>query len=89
MKKIYEKTKKILKNNIKIIILYAVLIAAFTIPLDYEIYTPGGLIRLSDRLDVEGYEEKGNFNLTYVGGKKGTIPLLLLSYIMNRTKYIY
>ena len=82
MKKIYEKTKKFIKNNIKVIILYAVLIAAFTVPLDYEIYTPGGLIKLSDRLDVEGYEEKGDFNLTYVGGKKGTIPLLLLSYII-------
>ena len=82
MKKIYEKTKKFIKNNIKVIILYAVLIAVFTVPLDYEIYTPGGLIKLSDRLDVEGYEEKGDFNLTYVGGKKGTIPLLLLSYII-------
>ena len=82
MKKIYEKTKKFIKNNIKVIILYAVLIAVFTVPLDYEIYTPGGLIKLSDRLDVEGYEEKGDLNLTYVGGKKGTIPLLLLSYII-------
>ena len=82
MKKIYEKTKKFIKNNVKVIILYAVLIAVFTVPLDYEIYTPGGLIKLSDRLDVEGYEEKGDFNLTYVGGKKGTIPLLLLSYII-------
>ena len=82
MKKIYEKTKKIIKNNIKVIILYIVLIAVFVVPLDYEIYTPGGLIKLSDRLDVEGYAEKGNFNLTYVGGKKGTIPLLLLSFII-------
>ncbi len=82
MKKIYVKTKKFIKNNIKVIILYVVLIAAFTVPLDYEIYTPGGLIKLSDRLDVEGYEEKGDLNLTYVGGKKGTIPLLLLSYII-------
>ncbi len=82
MKKIYEKTRQFLKNNYKIIILYIVLITMFTYPLDYEIYTPGGLIKLSDRLDVEGYEEKGNINLTYVGGKKGIIPLLLLSYII-------
>lgn len=82
MKKIYEKTKKFLKNNFKIIILYALVLMVFTIPLDYEIYTPGGLIKLSDRLDIEGYEEKGDFNLTYVGGKKGTIPLLLLSFII-------
>ena len=82
MKKIYEKTKKFIKNNIKVIILYIVLITVFVVPLDYEIYTPGGLIKLSDRLDVEGYAEKGNFNLTYVGGKKGTIPLLLLSFII-------
>lgn len=80
--KFYESIKEFIKRNYKLLVIYIVLLCLFTIPLDYEIYTPGGLINLEKRLDVIGYHEKGNFNLTYVGAKKGIIPLLLLSYIM-------
>lgn len=78
-----EKVKKFLKNNYKLIIFYIIFILLFTIKLDYQIYTPGGLINLDKRIEIKNsYESKGSFNLTYVGGKAGTIPIILLSYII-------
>ncbi len=81
--KIYVKTKKFIKENYKFLIVYIILLLLFTIRLDYEIYTPGGLSNLEKRIEVEdGYTSKGSFNLTYVSAKKGTIPFILLSYII-------
>lgn len=82
-----EKLKKffkgMIKNNYKLIIAYTIIILLFTINLDYEIYTSGGLINLDDRVFIEnGHESSGNLNLTFVGAKKGIIPLILLSYII-------
>ena len=38
---------------------------------------------MSKRIEIEnGYESEGSFNLTYVSAKKGTIPFILLSYII-------
>ena len=81
------KLKIYLKNNIKsilkVLVIYAILICLFTIPINYEIYTPGGLIDISDRIKIDNdYELSGSFNLTYVSGKKGILPLVLLSYII-------
>ena len=81
--KIYEKTKKFIKENYKFLIAYIIVLLLFTISLDYEIYTPGGLSNLNKRIEVEdGYSSEGSFNLTYVSAKKGTIPFILLSYII-------
>ena len=78
-----EKIKSFLKNNYKLIIFYIIFILLFTIRLDYQIYTPGGLINLNKRVEIEGsYKSEGSLNLTYVGGKAGTIPIILLSYIV-------
>ncbi len=80
--KLYEKIKKFIKENYKFLLVYAVILALFTVSLDYEIYTPGGLSNLDKRIEIDGaYESKGSFNLTYVSAKKGTIPFILLSYI--------
>jgi len=81
--KIYEKTKKFIKENYKFLIAYIIVLLLFTVSLDYEIYTPGGLSNLNKRIEVEdGYSSEGSFNLTYVSAKKGTIPFILLSYII-------
>lgn len=77
------KLKDFIKNNYKFLIFYVILILLFTVSLDYEIYTPGGLSNLEKRIEVEdGYKTKGSFNLTYVSAKKGTIPFILLSYVI-------
>lgn len=81
--KIYVNIKKFIKENYKFLIVYAVILLLFTVSLDYEIYTPGSLSNLDKRIEVEnGYESEGSFNLTYVSAKKGTIPFILLSYII-------
>lgn len=81
--KLYEKTKKFLKNNYKFLIIYGILLLLFTVRLDYEVYTPGGLSNLNKRISVDNpYESKGSLNLTYVNAKKGIIPMILLSYII-------
>ena len=81
--KVYVKVKSFIKENYKFLIIYAIILCLFTISLDYEIYTPGGLSNLNKRIEVEdGYNSEGSFNLTYVSAKKGTIPFILLSYII-------
>lgn len=81
--KIYDKIKTFIKNNYKFLIFYAFLVFLFTYRLDYEIYTPGGISDLDDRIEIEGeYKSEGSFNLTYVNAKKGIIPFVLLSKII-------
>lgn len=81
--KLYEKLKNFIKNNYKFLIIYSVLLLLFTVRLDYEVYTPGGLSNLNKRVIVEdGYTSKGSLNLTYVNAKKGIIPMILLSYVV-------
>ena len=81
--KIYEKLKKFIKENYKELIVLVVIILLFTIELPYSIYTPGGAVNLNDRITVEdGYEVDGSFNMAYVSMVRGSIPFLLLSYIL-------
>ena len=81
--KIYEKIKKyIIENYIMLIVLLVVVFLCF-FQLPYVIYTPGGLVSLNERVNVEGgYNSDGSFNMTYVSMVKGTIPMLLVSYVM-------
>ena len=79
--------KNYLKNNIKsilkVLLIYVILIILFTVPINYQIYTPGGTIDISKRIKIDNdYDLSGSFNLTYVSGKKGIIPLVLLSYVI-------
>src|SRR5574344_1630443 len=81
--KVYESIKKDIKENYKLYIVFVLVLASFFIKFDYNVYTPGGLIELTDRIEVENaYESKGSFNMTYVSAKKGIIPVILLSYII-------
>ncbi|MEG2457965.1 MAG: PDZ domain-containing protein [Bacilli bacterium] len=81
--KIFIKFKKFLKENYGFLITFVLILIIFNIPTPYEIYTPGGLINLSKRVEVDdGHKSKGSMNLTYVGAKKGVIPIYLLSYVI-------
>ena len=78
-----EKFKKFLKYNYKLIIIYVILISLVVIKLDYQIYAPGGLLNLDNRIDIDNsYSSKGSFNLTYVRGYKGNLLFILASYII-------
>ena len=81
--KIYEKIKEFIKEYYKELIVLLVIVLLFTIKLPYSIYTPGGAVNLNDRITVEdGYESEGSFNMAYVSMVRGSIPFLLISYVI-------
>lgn len=81
--KIYDKTIKYIKENYKFFITMIFILFLFTMPTNYEVYTPGGIIDLNKRIEIEGAtKSEGSLNITYVGAKKGTLPVLFLSLII-------
>lgn len=78
--KIYEKIKIFIVNSYKFFLFLIIGFFVMTYELPYYIDTPGGLINLNDRIEVENsYKSKGSINLTYVLELKATIPTLLVS----------
>lgn len=81
--KFYEKIKTFMRENWKFLLSLFLIIFLFTFELPYVIYTPGGTIDLSDRIEVtNGYEAEGSLSMAYVSMIKGNIPFLLFSYLM-------
>ena len=81
--KYYENIKSFMRENWKFFISLFLIIFLFTFELPYVIYTPGGTIDLSDRIEVSnGYEANGSLSMAYVSMIKGNIPFLLFSYLM-------
>ena len=78
-----KKIKDDLKRNYKLYLVLVVVLLLFTINLDYYIYSPGGLIDLTERVEVENsYKQTGSFNMTYVTSRNGNIFNVLLSFII-------
>lgn len=78
-----EKFKKFLKHNYILIIVYTILMCLILIKLDYQIYAPGGLLNLDNRVAIkDSYKSKGSFNLTYVRGYKGNVLFVLASFLI-------
>jgi len=81
------KIYKSIKNHFKTFyILYIGLILSIIlnfVTFDYNIYSPGSLEDLTNRIKVEdSYPQEGSFNLTYVTSRHGSIINILLSYIL-------
>ncbi len=80
---IYEKSKKFIQENYKILLVFIIILLLFKIELPYKIYTPGGMVDLESRIIVDdGYKADGKLGLAYVSMLKGNIPFLLMSYII-------
>lgn len=81
--KLYSRTITFLKQNVTFIfslILFSLLI---NFPIPYYIHTPGGLINISDKVEIENeYKQNGSFNLTYVSEIKGNLLTYITSYIL-------
>lgn len=59
------------------------MILLFGVELPYKIYTPGGMVNLETRIEVEnGYSSKGQLGMAYVSVVRGTLPFLALSYLL-------
>ena len=83
LNKIYEKIKRFILENYKFMIILIVLVFTFTYEFPYVVYTPGGIVNLEKRIDVEKkVEKKGSLNMSYVTLRKGNIPSILLSFVI-------
>lgn len=84
MIKIYEKIKKFIKKNYKIILIYAVLIFIFTFNLPYYISAPGGLLDTSKKIIAsDDFKLSGSLNMAYVTEIHASIPTFLWSFIAD------
>ncbi len=81
--KYYAFFKKNIKENLFYIITIIVFLVITFYPLDYYIFTGGGISNIDSRIKVEnGYKTNGSYNLSYVTQVKGNIINYLLSYVM-------
>ena len=80
MKTLWLRFKHYLKEFYKLLIVFTIFFFVLTYQLPYSIYEPGGLINISDNLNVEN-KDKGSLNLTYVSSQSATIPTLLWAYL--------
>ena len=81
--KIYDFLKRFIKYNYKFILFWVMIIFIAFYKLPYVVYSPGGVIDLSSRIQIEGgYDSTGKLEMSYVTMRKGTIPSILLSYII-------
>lgn len=80
MTKLFKYIKKDIKTYWKNYLAFILIVPWLFISFDCNIYSPGSLVDLTDRIEVDGsYESKGSFNLTYVTARKGTLPNIILS----------
>lgn len=80
--KLYERIKKIIKENYLFFLTLFILTILFYIPLPYYIYAPGGLVDVEDRFQVQNaYHSEGSFHLTYVSEYTATIPLYTIALL--------
>lgn len=82
-KKFIDRIIYFFKTEWKFLLFLVLLYLGLTYELPYAIYTPGGAINMSNRIEGENtYDEEGSLSMTYVSMVKGTIPFLALSYVI-------
>ncbi len=81
--KLYSNIKEFIVENYKFLIVWGIIIFLFFYEFPFVIYTPGGVVNLEERVEVsDGYDSEGSLNMSYVSLVKGTLPMILLSYII-------
>ena len=83
LKKGIKKIKQFWIENYKFILVLVVIVLLFMVELPYKIYAPGGMVDLKTRVSVnEGNKYDGTLGMAYVSMVRGSIPYLLLSYVI-------
>ena len=81
--KLYSNVKNFIVENYKFLIIWGIIIFLFFYEFPFVIYTPGGILNLEDRIEVENSRDtEGSLNMSYVSLVKGTLPMILLSYCL-------
>lgn len=79
----YNNIKTFLKNEWKYILFLILLFVGLTWEFPYIIYTPGGSINMSERIEGNNiYDMDGTLSMTYVKVTKGTLPFIMMSKII-------
>lgn len=87
--KVYDKVKCFISENYKQIIILVVFLIVMNYPLNYTVMVSGGIIDVNDRVTIENESKsKGSYNLAYVTELRGTIPSVVLSYIIPSWKKV-
>jgi len=82
--KLYDKIKNIVKENYKFVLVLIFFFVLFTFELPYYIESPGGILDVSTRVEVENSKEvTGSFNLAYVTEFKATIPTIVVAQFID------
>ena len=79
---------KYIKDNYKFILILITIVLLFNIRFPYYIDAPGGINNMQDKLEIEGYENKGTFNIAYVREYNATIPTLFISLFNKKWEVI-
>ncbi len=87
LNKIYSSLKSFIKENYKLLLIYLIAFFILTYRLPYFIYIGGGIIDLSDRINLES-NEKGSYNMAYVKEMQATIPTYLLSFFNSKWEVV-
>lgn len=77
--------KKVIKENFVFILAMILVVLLSYVKLPYYILAPGGIINITDRVEMEEYqkESKGSINMLYVSEYKATPVMYLYSKIMK------
>ena len=79
-----DKLKKVIKNNYKFLLFIIIMTIIINIPLPYYIMAPGGIIDITDRIDIEDKNEtKGTLNLLYVTEYEANVGTMIMSYFLK------
>ena len=82
LNKTYDKIFKIVKTLNLYLIGFSIAFLLMTIKLPYYINTPGGIIDIKNKIEIDNYSIKENsFNMAYVSEIRATIPTFLYSYL--------
>ena len=81
---IYDKIKNFMKDYLGMIIFIGIFLFLTFYEIPYDVNMPGGLISLNDRIEVDckKVETKGTFNMAYVSSISGSLPHILLSFVI-------
>lgn len=80
----YDRFKNFMKENFLFLLFLILFIVVTFVRVPYEVNMPGGVINLGNRVTVDGESVSidGTFNMAYVSVVQGSIPYILLSYII-------
>ena len=80
--------KNLFKENYKFILSLILIIIVFSIRFPYYIDAPGGITDMGEKIEIDGYESIGSFNLAYVKEYRATIPTLIISLFNKNWRVI-